>query len=158
SFGKPNSGGVAPPALALTRKPVPGVVNREPRTWKVFPGNGFGSDAAAPTPSQLISRRRPPKEPLAPATVPPPTAVRKSSRAGVIAAALAPAASNDVKMGAAQVAGATSSAAAPATTRRRFMGSPCLGTWTGEMTKSFLYMPHRQRGQLDLWHKTNART
>src|SRR5438046_2945593 len=86
SFGKPNSGGTAPPALALTRKPVPGVENTAPRgelALKKLAGMLLGSERISGTPSQLISRRRPPKEPLAPATVPPPTAVRKASRVGV---------------------------------------------------------------------------
>ena len=68
SFGKPNSGGVAPPAFALTRKPVPGVENTAPRgelVLKKSAGKALGSENDAGTPSQLISRRRPPKEPLA---------------------------------------------------------------------------------------------
>lgn len=54
-------------SVALTRNPVPGVVNVIPR-WrpagctpavplKKFPGNTFGEDALAGTASQLISRR-----------------------------------------------------------------------------------------------------
>ncbi len=74
SFGKPNSEGAAPPAFALTRKPVPGVLNTAPRgelMLKKSSGKGFGSENVSGTPSQLISRRRPPKEPLEPATVRP---------------------------------------------------------------------------------------
>src|SRR5207248_8091362 len=92
SFGKPNSGGVAPPAFALTRKPVPGVEKTAPRgelTLKKLAGGGLGSADASGTPSQLISRRRPPKEPFAPATVPPMSA-RNWSRAVVAAASPAP--------------------------------------------------------------------
>src|SRR5262245_11017535 len=99
SFGKPNSGGVAPPAFALTRNPVPGVEYTSPRgelLLKKLVGKGFGSATASGTPSQLISRRTPPNEPFAPAVVPPPTAVRNASRVGVIAAGFAPADSNVV--------------------------------------------------------------
>src|SRR5438045_1712140 len=81
------------PALALTWKPVPGVLKITPRgelTLKKLAGRLFGAERASGTPSQLISRRRPPKEPFAPATVPPPRSVRKASRAGVMAAAFEP--------------------------------------------------------------------
>ena len=100
SFAKPNRAGVASPALALTRKPVPGVLKTTPRgelELKKLADRGLGSACESGTPSQLISRRRPPKEPLAPATVPPPTAPRKASRVGVIEAAFEPAASKTVK-------------------------------------------------------------
>jgi hypothetical protein len=93
---EPEERPVAPPALALTRKPVPGVLNTAPRgelALKKFPGRRLGSATVSGTPSQLISRRRPPKEPFATATLPPPTAARKASRVAVIAAGLAPAAS-----------------------------------------------------------------
>src|SRR5437762_3937877 len=53
---------------------------------KKFTGRLLGAEEAAGTPSQLISRRAPPNEPLAPATVPPPISERNWSRAGVIAA------------------------------------------------------------------------
>src|SRR5882757_3666954 len=89
SFGNPNRGGVAGPALALTRKPVPGVLKTTPRgefTLKKLAGSKFGSENKSGTPSQLISRRRPPRSPFAPATAPPPTADRKASRVGVIPA------------------------------------------------------------------------
>ena len=105
SDGKPNTVGVMPPALALTRKPVPGVLNTAPRgelTLKKLAGMAFGSARMSGTPSQLISRRRPPKEPFAPATVPPPTAMRKASRVGVIKAAVAPVPSKVVKTGTAE--------------------------------------------------------
>src|ERR1051325_3828902 len=49
-----------------------------------------GAGKFAGTPSQLISRRTPPKEPFAPAVVPPPRSVRKASRAAVISAAVGP--------------------------------------------------------------------
>ena len=80
--------------MALTRKPVPGVANTAPRgelTLKKLAGSRFGSERASGTPSQLISRRSPPNEPFAPATLPPPTAMRKASRVAVMAAGLAPA-------------------------------------------------------------------
>ena len=88
----PNSTGTTP-ALALTWNPVPGVAKTTPRgelTLKKLAGRLFGADKASGTPSQLISRRRPPNEPLAPATIPPPRSFRNASRAGVIAAALTP--------------------------------------------------------------------
>ena len=92
--------GVLPPALALTRKPVPGVLKTAPRgefTLKKLAGSAFGSEKHSGTPSQLISRRKPPNEPFAPATVPPPTDARNASRVAVIAAGFAPAASKTVK-------------------------------------------------------------
>src|SRR5262245_2748634 len=97
SSGNPNNGGLVDcPALALTRNPVPGVLKTRPRgdvVLKKSAGRGLGSAFALGTPSQLTSRRRPPNEPLAPATVPPPMAARNASLVGVMAAALAPAAS-----------------------------------------------------------------
>src|SRR5678815_4111900 len=88
------------PALALTRKPVPGVLKTTPRgefTLKKLAGSAFGSENISGTPSQLISRLKPPNEPFAPAMVPPPTEARNASRVGVIAAGFAPAASKTVK-------------------------------------------------------------
>jgi hypothetical protein len=55
SLGKPNSVGVAP-LFALTRKPVPGVLNTTPRgevTLKKSAGHGLGSASVSGTPSQL---------------------------------------------------------------------------------------------------------
>ena len=81
----------ATPAFAVTWKPVPGVEKTTPRgllTLKKFAGRLFGALNASGTPSQLISRLTPPKEPFAPATVPPPMAVRNASRKGVIPAPL----------------------------------------------------------------------
>src|SRR3954452_3744334 len=81
----------AMPAFALTWKPVPEVAKTTPRgefTLKKFAGRLFGADSASGTPSQLISRRMPPKEPFAPATVPPPIAVRNVSRVAVTVARL----------------------------------------------------------------------
>src|SRR3954453_7809085 len=101
SFGNPNRVGVAPPAFALTRKPVPAVLNTTPRgelTLKKSGGSAFGSEKPAGTPSQLISRRTPPNEPFAPATVPPPIAARNASRVGV----MLPLASKVVNTGTAQ--------------------------------------------------------
>src|SRR5215212_2207894 len=77
----------------LTWKPVPGVENNTPRgefTLKNVAGSSLGAAKLAGTASQLISRRRPPKEPFAPATVPPPKSVRNASRVAVISAAVAP--------------------------------------------------------------------
>ena len=111
SLAKPKRVGVAAPAFALTRNPVPGVEKTAPRgelALKKLAGRRFGSEKESGTPSQLISRRRPPKEPLAPATEPPPTAVRKLSRVGVMAAGVGPADSKVVK--AACAAGAAMSA------------------------------------------------
>ena len=85
---------------AEPRKPLPGVEKTAPRgelALKKLAGRRLGSAKVSGTPSQLISRRKPPKEPLAPATVPPPTAVRKLSRVGVMAAGLGPADSKVVK-------------------------------------------------------------
>src|SRR5690349_1486600 len=85
----------ATPGLALTWKPVPGVEKTAPRgevVLKKSAGRLLGADLASGTPSQLISRRNPPNEPLAPAVVPPPRSVRNASRAGVTAAAFGPAA------------------------------------------------------------------
>ena len=59
--------------------PVPGVENTTPRgefTLKKFAGRLFGAADASGTPSQLISRRKPPNDPFAPAVVPPPRSVR----------------------------------------------------------------------------------
>src|SRR6266496_4175620 len=83
----------ATPALALTWKPVPGVEKTVPRgefTLKKSAGKLLGAERASGTPSQLISRRMPPKDPLAPATVPPPRSTRNASRAEVMAAAFVP--------------------------------------------------------------------
>ena len=55
-------------------------------TLKKLAARLLGADILAGTPSQLISRRRPPNEPLAPATVPPPRSVRNASRAAVVVA------------------------------------------------------------------------
>ncbi len=72
---------------------MPGVEKTTPRgefTLKKFAGKLLGADRASGTPSQLISRRTPPKEPFAPATVPPPRSTRKASRAAVILAGVVP--------------------------------------------------------------------
>src|SRR5512132_1360149 len=93
----PNSTGATVAALALTCTPVPGVFMTTPRgelTLKKFSGRLLGAANASGTPSQLISRRAPPNEPFAPATVPPPRADRKLSTVGVIADAFDPAAEN----------------------------------------------------------------
>ena len=90
--GLPKRTGVAPPLFALTVNPVPGVPNSTPRALNMPAGKGLGSLAASGTPSQLISRRTPPNEPLAPAVAPPPTSARKRSRAAVMSAGVAPAA------------------------------------------------------------------
>src|SRR3954470_3968318 len=77
----------------LTMNPVPGVEKSTPRgefTLKKVAGRLFGAAKFAGTPSQLISRRTPPKEPLAPAVVPPPKSSRKASRVAVISVAVAP--------------------------------------------------------------------
>src|SRR5262249_51855303 len=101
-----------------------GVLNTTPRgefTLKKLAGRGLGSERVSGTPSQLISRRMPPKEPFAPATVPPPTAARKASRVGVIEAALGPAASKIVKAAravAAVMTKASEATAAPCAKRR----------------------------------------
>src|SRR3954464_10422588 len=76
--------GVPLAALALVWKPTPGVLKTTPRgdvVLKKFAGRLLGAEDASGTPSQLISRRSPPKEPLAPAVVPPPKSPRKASRA-----------------------------------------------------------------------------
>ena len=133
SFGKPNNGGVAPPALALTRKPEPGVLSTMPRgevVLKKFAGNRLGSERASGTPSQLTSRRSPPKEPLGPATVPPPTAARKVSRVGVIAAALAPVASKTTKPACAEVVVIAQASETITALARIFAG----GGWQPEQT------------------------
>ena len=75
SLPKPNSGGVANPALPLTRKPLPGVLNTTPRgelTLKKMAGNALESAVKSGAPSQLISRRRPPNAPFAAPVLPPP--------------------------------------------------------------------------------------
>src|SRR3954462_13601207 len=77
----------APPAFALTSKPVPGVMKTTPRgelALKKLSGSELGAEKESGTPSQLISRRTPPNEPFAPATVPPPRSVLKASRAVVV--------------------------------------------------------------------------
>jgi hypothetical protein len=115
--------------LALTRKPVPGVLNTTPRgelTLKKLPGKRFGSASVLGTPSQLISRRSPPKEPFAPATVPPPTAARKASRVAVIAAGLLPADSNVMKE--AQADGTVNNVARNVEAMRSFIEPPRLQT------------------------------
>src|SRR5688572_17658510 len=86
----PEASVVAP----LTWKPVPGVENTAPRgelALKKLAARLLGAEEFEGTPSQLISRRCPPNDPLAPATVPPPRSKRNWSRAGMMAAALAPA-------------------------------------------------------------------
>src|SRR4051812_15398227 len=90
----------AMPALALTWNPVPGVENTTPRglfTLKKLAGRLLGADSASGTPSQLISLRTPPNEPLAPATVPPPIAARNASLVGVIPTAV-PVPSNTIAL------------------------------------------------------------
>src|SRR3954452_5232603 len=89
------AGWFTPPSVVapLTSNPVPGVEKITPRgefTLKKVAGRRFGPEKFAGTPSQLISRRSPPKEPFAPAVVPPPRSLRKASLAGVIAAAVVP--------------------------------------------------------------------
>src|SRR5438552_1048486 len=84
-----------PLALSLTWKVVLGITpaNSAPRgefALKKVAGRAFGELKALPTASQLISRRSPPNDPLAPAMVPPPRAVRNWSRTVVMAAASAP--------------------------------------------------------------------
>src|SRR4051812_10875461 len=73
----------------LSWNPVPGVEKTTPRgllELKKLAGRLLGAEKVAGTASQLISRRTPPNDPFAPATVPPPMAVRKSSRTVVIEA------------------------------------------------------------------------
>src|ERR1700731_672257 len=77
----------------LTSNPDPGVEKMTPRgefTLKKVAGKLFGAAKLAGTPSQLISRRRPPKEPLGPAVVPPPKSIRNASRVAVMSPAVAP--------------------------------------------------------------------
>jgi len=53
-----------------------GVSCHEEVSWRVGGGVEVGIGEPSGTPSQLISRRRPPKEPLAAGDVQPPTAAR----------------------------------------------------------------------------------
>jgi hypothetical protein len=77
----------------------------------------------------LISRRTPPNEPLAPATLPPPMADLNESRVGVMAAALAPALSKMTLTGVAEAQVQATSAAAAANQKGVRMvfswGAPC---------------------------------
>src|SRR5581483_287725 len=83
----PNRTGTPLARVELTWNPVtPTGWKTAPRgevVLKKSPGRGFGADLASGVPSQLISRRRPPNDPLAPGTVPPPRSARNWSRAAV---------------------------------------------------------------------------
>src|SRR5205814_2991999 len=112
-----------PLALSLTWKPVvlPTGANSAPRgelLLKKVAGRAFGELKALPTASQLISRRSPPNDPLAPAVVPPPRAVRNWSRTVLMAAASAPEPEKTNGWAAAGGA-ATRAARAPATAHAR---------------------------------------
>src|SRR5687767_93723 len=70
----PNRAGVPLAALALTRKPEPGVLNTAPRgdvVLKKSAGNAFGDAKELGTPSQLIVLQPEVEEPPAPLSVPP---------------------------------------------------------------------------------------
>src|SRR5205809_6333970 len=80
-------------ALALFWNPVPGVETTTPRgelVLKKLAGKALGESNWSGTPSQLISRRPPPKEPATLAFNPPPKSARNASTVAWMAAALAP--------------------------------------------------------------------